>query len=133
MLWATLALVTAASPGATCEQLWPRVWSALEAHEFRDGKPPFFERVPNAKERLGAAWVSECRRFDEAALSCARGEVLARELAELKKQLLADGLPPAEIEAGLEKQKRAWSMLECREVQRAVDRAAQNVAIDAGL
>ena len=129
MTWVALA----APPQPSCEQLWARVWSALEAHEFRDGRPPFFARVPNAKERLGAAWVSECRRFDEAALSCARGEVLARELEALKKQLLADGIPPAEVEAVLERQKREWSMLECREVQRAVDRAAQNVATDAGL
>lgn len=133
MTWVALALVLAAPPKPSCEQLWPRVWSALEAHEFRDGQPPFFARVPNAKERLGAAWVSECRRFDEAALSCARGEVLARELEALKKQLLADGIPPAEVEAVLERQKREWSMLECREVQRAVDRAAQHVATDAGL
>ena len=109
------------------------MWAALETHEFRDGLPPLFSRVPHAKEKLGVAWVDACRRFDAAALACARGEVLARELSELEKQLLADGLTPAEIAPGLEKQKAAWSMLECRAVKRAVDRAAQQVATDAGL
>ncbi len=122
-----LLMVMSAGPKATCEQLWPRVWSALEKQEFKNGKPGFFDRIPEAQQKLGAAWVSECSRFDAPTLSCARGEQLGEELATLKKQLEADGVPPADVDAGLKKLRDAWSILECREVNRAVDRAAQKV------
>lgn len=123
-----LLMVMSAGPKATCEQLWPRVWSALEKQEFKNGKPAFFDRITDAKQKLGVAWVNECKRFDAPTLSCARGEQLAEELALLKKQLDAEDVPPADIDAGLEKMRAAWSILECREVNRAVDRAAQKVA-----
>ncbi len=129
---ALLALLTSA-PRPDCEALWPRVWRALEQREFRDGLPPLFQRVPGAKEQLGAAWTQACRRFDAAALACARGEQLEADLEHLRRRLVADGASPEELEAGLRRMRESWSALECREVRRALDRAAQQVAADAGL
>ncbi len=129
-----LLIALSATPKPTsCEQLWPRVWAALEKQEFSEGKPPLFEKVPNAKERLGAAWVGECKRFTAEELACARGDSLEKELAALKKKLQADKIPAEEIEQGLKHVRMHWSILECREVDRAVDRAANLVAVDAGL
>jgi hypothetical protein len=122
-----LLMVMSAGPKPTCEKLWPRVWSALEKHEFKGGKPDFFDRIPDAKQKLGAAWVNECKRFDAPTLSCARGEQLEEQLVMLRQQLEAEGVPPADIEAGLQKMRDEWSILDCREVNRAVDRAAQKV------
>lgn len=126
-MWLAMWLALTAAPKATCEQLWPRVWAALEKQEFSKGRPPLFDRVTNPKEKLGRAWVAECKRFDGPALACARGERLAQELAALREQLEAEGVPPEKIDAGLEKLRDEWSILECREVNRAVDRAAQQV------
>lgn len=129
----SLLIVLSAAPKPTCEQLWPRVWSALEKQEFQDGRPPMFERIPDAKERLGLAWVGECKRFSPEELACARGEQLEKELAALKKKLQADKVPTEDIERGLKHARMHWTILECKEVDRAVDRAANLVATDAGL
>ena len=55
-----LALLLSAPP-ASCEQLWPAVWKALDAQDLK-GKLPF-PTLPDGKERLGRAWVFECARF----------------------------------------------------------------------
>lgn len=133
MVLSLLIVLSAAPKPLSCEQLWPQVWTALEKQEFSEGKPPLFEKVPNAKERLGIAWVGECKRFNSAELSCARGEVLEKEIAVLKKKLQADKVPADEIEQGLKHVRMHWTILECKEVDRAVDRAANLVAVDAGL
>jgi hypothetical protein len=95
-----------------------------------------FERVPDAKERLGRAWIVECRSFDKAALDCASGVTLEAELAELRRSLEKEKLSPAEIDKLIAKAHSEWSVLECREVDRALDRAGAAVArdvLDAGV
>ena len=67
-----LGFVLAASP-PPCDALWPAVWKAYEAQELSKGTPPLFERVPDAKERLGRSWRVDCATFDQATLDCAKG------------------------------------------------------------
>ena len=125
-----LALMLTAPP-ATCEQLWPTVWKALDAKDLK-GKPPF-PTLPDGKERLGRAWVAECSRFDKETLECARGVQLEAQLALVRKLLEQERTPPAEIEKLLAKARAEWKITDCKEVDRAIDRAAHGVARDAGL
>lgn len=129
----SLLIVLSANPKPTCEQLWPQVWAALEKQEFQDGKPPMFDRVPQAKERFANAWIGECKRFTPEELACARGETLEKELAALKKKLQAEKMPKEDIDTGLKHARMHWTILECKEVDRSIDRAANLVATDAGL
>ncbi len=133
MLIALLMVLTASPPPASCEQLWPKVWTALEKQELGGEKPPMFERIPDAKTRLGIAWVGECKRFTAAELACARGADLEKELQALKKKLQADKVPKEDIERGVQHVRMHWTPLECRAVDDAIDRAANLVAVDAGL
>ncbi len=128
-------MVVLSSPPApaSCEQLWPKVWAALRKQEFTEGRPPFFDLVADAEKRLGEAWVGECRRFTREALACARGQQLEKELAALKKKLRADKVPKEDIDRGVQHVREHWSILECKDVDRAIDRAAGQVAADAGL
>lgn len=125
-----LALVLAAQP-ATCEQLWPTVWQALDQQDLKGRRP--FPTLPDGKERLGRAWVAECQRFSPEALTCARGEQLAAQLALLRKTLEEDRIPPAEIDRVCTRLRDEWRITECKEVDRAIDRAARVVAADAGI
>ncbi len=129
-LLAGLMLAAAPSP---CNALWPTVWKAYSAQELKKGLPPLFVKLPDAKDRLGRAWVAECRAFDKEVIECAHGVELEAQLAGLRRQLEADKVPPAEIERLLQKVRDSWSVLECREVDRALDRAGAAVARDAGL
>ncbi len=125
-----LALVLAAQP-ASCEQLWPAVWKALDTQDLK-GRPAF-PRLPDGKERLGRAWVAECARFDKATLECARGVQLEAQLVAIRKMLEEEMIPPGEIEKLIVRARAEWKILGCKEVDRAIDRAARAVAKDAGL
>lgn len=125
-----LALLLTAQP-ASCEQLWPAVWKALDTKDLK-GKEPF-PSLPDGKERLGRAWVGECSRFSPATLACARGEQLAAQMALLREKLERDRIPPAEIDRVVARLRAEWSITDCKDVDRAVDRAARVVAADAGL
>ncbi|MDP3151825.1 MAG: hypothetical protein Q8N23_04110 [Archangium sp.] len=130
-----LGLVLAASP-PPCDSLWPVVWKAYEAQELSKGTPPLFERLPDAKERLGRAWRVECGAFDQPALDCATGVTLEAELAVLRKSLEKEKMPAKEIDRLIARARAEWSVLECREVDRALDRAGAAVArevFDAGV
>lgn len=125
-----LALVLTAQP-ASCEQLWPAVWKALDKQDLK-GKGPF-PTLPDGKERLGRAWVAECARFDQETLECARGEQLEAQVALLRKMAEKEKFPPAEIERMAAQLRAEWKIIDCKEVDRAIDRAARAVAKDAGL
>lgn len=125
-----LALVLAAQP-ASCEQLWPVVWKALDEQDLK-GKPPF-PTLPDGKDRLGRAWVAECQRFSPETLACARGEQLGAQLALLRKTLEKDHIPPGEIDRVVNRLRDEWRITECKDVDRAIDRASRVVAADAGL
>ncbi|MBL8921111.1 MAG: hypothetical protein JNJ54_19770 [Myxococcaceae bacterium] len=130
-----LSLIVTAAP-LSCEQLWPAVWKAYAARELKGELPPFFRQFPNAIERIGQKWVIECKAFEAGALSCARAELLEAELVQLRKQLEREKTPPAEREALLERYRAQWSVLDCKAVDREIDRAAENVArelLDAGV
>lgn len=130
-----LSLMLSAAP-LSCDQLWPGVWKAWQAREVKGELPPFFRQFPNAVERIGQKWVAECQAFDANTLACARGEQLEAEIVQLRKQLAKEKLEPAEREALLAKYRREWSVLDCKQVNRAIDRAAENVAresLDAGV
>lgn len=131
LLW----LLVSATP-VPCEQLWPTVWKAYAARELKGELPPFFKQFPNAVERIGAKWVIECKAFDVETLSCARGEQLEAEIVVLRKQLEKEKTPPAEREALLNRYRQEWSVLDCKQVDRAIDRAAESAArelLDAGV
>lgn len=125
-----LALLLSAPP-ASCDQLWPAVWKALDAQDLK-GKLPF-PTLPDGKERLGRAWVSECARFDQDTLDCARGVQLEAQVALLRKLAEQEKFPPAEIEKMVARLRAEWKITDCKQVDRAVDRAARAVAKDAGL
>lgn len=130
-----LSLVLSAAP-LSCEQLWPAVWKAWAAREVKGELPPFFRRFPNAVERIGQKWVVECKAFDATTLACARAELLEAEIVQLRKQLEKEKVDPVEREAMLTKYRNEWSVLDCKQVNRAIDRAAENVArevLDAGV
>lgn len=129
-----VGLVIAAAP-PPCDALWPVVWKAYEAQELSKGTPPLFEQVPDAKERLGRAWWVECNAFDREALDCAKGVTLEAELVALRKSL-EKKLPAKELDQLIAKTRADWSVLECREVDRALDRAGAAVSrevLDAGV
>ena len=128
-----VALLLSVTP---CDALWPNVWKAYEKKELSHGLPPLFQRVPNAKELLGRAWIVECAAFNKESLDCAKGVTREAELARLRRMLEAERVPPAEIDKVLQKARSEWSPLECREVDRALDRAGAAVArevLDAGV
>ena len=130
-----LSLVLSAAP-LSCDQLWPGVWKAWLAREVKGELPPFFRQFPNAAERLGQKWIVECRAFDARTLACARGEQLEAELVHLRKKLEQEKVDPVEREALLSRYRAEWSVLDCKQVSRAIDRAAENVAresLDAGV
>lgn len=130
-----LSLVLSAAP-LSCDQLWPGVWKAWLAREGKGELPPFFRRFPNAIERIGQKWVTECKAFDPNTLACARGEQLESEIVQLRQQLEKEKMDPAEREALLSKYRAEWSVLDCKQVNRAIDRAAEKVAresLDAGI
>ena len=130
-----LSLLVTATP-LSCEQLWPNVWKAYAARELKGELPPFFKQFPNAVERIGRQWVIECKAFEASTLSCARGELLEAEIVQLRKQLEKEKTPPAEREALLTKYRAQWIVLDCKPVDRVIDRAAENVArelLDAGV
>lgn len=130
-----VGLVLVASP-PSCDAVWPVVWKAYEAQELSKGKPPLLEQVPDARERLGRAWRLECETFGQAALDCAKGVTLEAELAVLRKSLENRKMPAKEIDQLLTKMRADWSVLECREVDRSLDRAGAAVArdvLDAGV
>lgn len=130
-----LSLVLSAAP-LSCDQLWPGVWKAWFAREVKGELPPFFRQFPNAVERIGQKWIVECKAFDANTLACARGELLEAEIVELRKKLEKEKMDPAEREALLSRYRREWSVLDCHQVNRAIDRAAENVAresLDAGV
>jgi hypothetical protein len=113
-----LALLTATP--TPCEALWPTVWKALPAKE-----------LPDAKERLGRAWIAECRAFTPAALDCAMGVTHEIELLELRRALEKRNIPKQTIDEGIAKARADWSPLHCPEVARALDRARAGLAADA--
>lgn len=130
-----LSLLVTATP-LSCEQLWPNVWKAYAARELKGELPPFFKQFPNAVERIGQKWVIECKAFEADTLSCARGEFLEAEIAQLRKQLEKEKMPIDEREVLLGRYRAQWSVLDCKKVDRAIDRAAENVArelLDAGV
>lgn len=130
-----LSLLVSAAP-VSCEQLWPTVWKAYAARELKGELPPFFRQFPNAIELIGQKWVLECRAFDSKTLSCARGEFLEAEIVQLRKQLEKEKLPVEQREALLNRYRANWIILDCKEVDRAIDRAAEKVArelLDAGV
>jgi hypothetical protein len=122
-----LALILAAAP-PPCDALWPVVWKAYAAQELAKGTPPLFERLPDAKERLGKAWRAECRKFDQATLECAKGLTLEAQLKELRRKLEEEKLPAKEIDHLIAKMRAEWTVLECLEVDRALDRAGEALA-----
>jgi len=119
-----LALLTATPD---CEAHWAKVWLAYEATELK-GRPPFFEKFPDGKARLARAWVDQCRAFSKQTHDCLSGVTVEKELAELDAQLIKEGVPAAERAKGLARLRAEWSVLECREANRALDRAAEAVA-----
>lgn len=128
-----VALLALTATPESCESLWDRVWSAYAAKEL-PGRPPLFEKFPDARARLGVAWRAECRTFSAATFACARGEVREAELVALDRQLAKEGVSAAERQRALEAMRGRWSVLECREVERALDRAGAAVARqDAGV
>ncbi|MBE2248416.1 MAG: hypothetical protein IAE78_02630 [Myxococcus sp.] len=130
-----LSLVLSGTP-ASCDALWPSVWKAYAARELKGAPPPFFRQFPDAVARIGRQWVVECQAFDAPTLACARGEWLEAEIAELREQLKKDKTPPAEREGLLDRYRAQWSVLDCKQVNRAIDRAAEKVArllLDAGV
>jgi hypothetical protein len=127
-----LAVILAAAP-ASCDQLWSDVWTAYAARELTGEPPPLFVRLPDAKDRLARAWIAECGRFSKQTLECARGVELERELLALHKRLVKEKVPLEELARLIAKTRGEWSILECREVEAAIDRAGRAVAKDAGL
>lgn len=130
-----LSLLISAAP-LSCEQLWPSVWKAYAARELTGEPPPFFRQFPNAIERIGQKWVLECRAFDRQTLSCARGDLLEAELVQLRAQLEKEKVPVEERERLLARYRADWVILDCKDVDRAIDRAAEKVArelLDAGV
>lgn len=88
------------------------------------------------KQVRADTWILECRAFDKAALDCATGVTLEAELTALRRSLENEKLPPAEIDKAIAKLRSEWSVLECREVDRALDRGGAAVArevLDAGV
>ena len=136
MLTILSALVLAAAP-ATCDELWPKVWKAYEGKELKGHRPPpLFEKVPDAKERLGRAWVVQCASFDQDALDCARGVHLELAIAELRRALEAQKVPPKQIAEAIGRAREDWSVLDCQAANKAIDRAGAAVArevLDAGV
>jgi hypothetical protein len=130
-----VALVLSSNPvPLTCEQLWPEVWARFVTVET--AATPFFGRFPNGQALLGQMWISECEAFDAGTLACARRERLERELAELRAKLEREKVPPAERNALISRLRSEWSILDCKEVNRALDRAAERAArqlADAGV
>lgn len=128
-----LALLTATP--TPCEALWPAVWTAHEAQELKGQSPPLFENASEAKDRLGRAWIKECRAFTQSALDCARGLELEAQLADFRRYLKKEVMPPGEIDDLIGKVRRDWSILSCPAVERALQRAGDAVALslDAGV
>jgi hypothetical protein len=127
-----LALLLAASAHTSCDALWDRAWKDFIVKNPPAGLP-LFKKVKGAEKKLRAAWLTECGRFSKATLACARGEDLEQEIALARKQLEAEKVPAEEIEKLLAKLRAQWSILDCRDVDRAFDRAAERVAADEGL
>lgn len=128
-----VVLVLSVAP-RPCTSLWDDVWKAFAARELKGEPPPLFKKLPDAKARLGRAWVGQCQAFDAATLECVRGVTLERELAALRPELEADGkTPKKEIDEVMAKLRAEWSPLECKGVEASIDRAAAQVARDAGL
>ena len=137
MVTLLFALIVSATPPATCDELWPKVWKAYEEKELKGHRPPpLFEKVPDAKERLGRAWVIQCGAFDQPTLDCARGVQLELEIAEMRRALSEQKVPPKQIAEVISKAREEWSVLECHQVNKALDRAGAAVArevLDAGV
>jgi hypothetical protein len=125
-----LAFILAAAP-MPCEQLWPTVFKAYADQELSKSPPPLFEKFPDAKVRLEKAWLTECRAFDKPTLDCAKGVTLETELTELRRKLKADTLPPAQIEELIKATRAEWTPLQCKEIERSLDRAGAAAAKDA--
>lgn len=125
-----LALLLAAAP-ASCDVLWDRSWKALNLREKDPGAP--LAKVKDLEKKLRAAWLPECRKFTPETLSCARGEDLEKEVELARKMLEAEKVPPEQIEKLLPKLRADWSILDCKELDRSLDRAAAKVAKDEGL
>lgn len=130
-----VALALSSTPvPLTCEQLWPEVWARFVTAETAE--TPFFRRFPHGQTLLGQKWVLECEAFDAGTLACARRETLERELAELRAKLEREKMPPAERDTLISRLRSEWSILDCKEVTRALDRAAERAArqlADAGV
>ncbi len=130
----TLMVLMLAVDERPCTSLWSNVWKAFSARELKGEPPSLFKKLPDAKERLGVAWVGQCKAFDAATLDCVRGHKLEKELAALRVELEADGKSPKkEIDEVMAKLRAEWSPLECKGVEESLDRAAALVARDAGL
>ena len=102
------------------------MWKAYAAQELTKGKPPLFERYPDAKTRLEKGWLAQCRAFDKATLDCANGVTLEAELAELRRKLKTVKLPPEQLDEVVRAMRAEWSVLRCKEVDRSLDRAAKD-------
>jgi hypothetical protein len=127
-----VSLLLLATP-VQCNKLWPEVWKSYAATELTGELPALFKKLPDAKERLGAAWVLECRQFDAKTTDCARGVTLEKELATLRNQLKKEKASPKEIELMLGKMRSQWRILDCRQVNQALDVSAAKVAKEANL
>jgi hypothetical protein len=122
-----LALMLLAAP-PPCEALWPTVWKSYAEKELSKGTPPLFEKFPDAKQRLEKAWLTECRAFDKATLDCAKGVTREAEFSEIRRNLTAQKLPPEQIEALIKELRAEWTPLQCKEVDRSLDRAGAAAA-----
>ncbi len=127
-----LAMVLSAAPHS-CPELWTPVYESWAAREQRSERTPLFKQVPDAKDKLGKAWIAECGRLDAATLDCARRVTLEKELKAIAERLAKERMPRPEIDHLLEKLRKEWDILSCVEVDRALDRAAAVVAKEAGL
>lgn len=121
-----LSLILAAAP--PCESLWPAVWKAYSEQELSQGTPPLFQKFPDAKARLERAWLAECRKFDQATIDCAKGVTLETQLREFRRQLEQQKLPKEQIDEAVDKLRAGWSPLQCKEVDRSLDRAGAAAA-----
>jgi uncharacterized protein YjiS (DUF1127 family) len=118
-----LAALLSATP-APCEALWPTVWKDYEARELKA------EKLPVAKERLRRGWILECREFSRSTLDCARKVGVEAELADFRRSLRKELMPPNEIDELIAKVRRDWSILHCADVESALDRVVAALAGD---
>ena len=126
------AWLIAATP-SQCQPLWPKVFAALEKEGEPFEKSQLARKVPGAKDKLRLAWLERCAGFSPEVLACATGADLAAELAEARRVLEEGRTPKDEVEKILARLRADWKIFDCKEVSSAVDAAARQVAIDAGL